>query len=86
MRTHTENAITVLVAVAGSDVRLGRRTAVEHVVDGGHGVDVHKANLMANTVVRQVDESHLPALGVFAGNVEQTYLCTVERIGIVDGT
>ena len=41
---------------------------------------------MANTVVRQVDKSHLPALGTLAGNVEHANLRTVKRIGKVDGT
>ena len=41
---------------------------------------------MADAVIRQVDQSHLPALGALAGNVEHAYLCTVQRVGIVEGT
>ena len=72
MRTHTDDAVCALVAEARSQIRLGRRAAIEHDVDIGHGVDVHQTNLMADTVVRQVDESHLPALHHGRRDVQDT--------------
>ena len=41
---------------------------------------------MADGVVAEVDDTYLPALGTLAGYVEQTYLGTIQRVGIVDGT
>ena len=51
VRTHTHEVICDFVAVAHAEVHRGLRAAVEHDVDVGLWVDVHQANLMANTVV-----------------------------------
>ena len=40
---------------------------------------------MANAIIRQVNEAYLPALRPLAGNIEQTNLCTVQRVSIIDG-
>ena len=41
---------------------------------------------MAYAVVRQIDESYLPALRMFAGHIEQSHLSTIQRVGIVEST
>ena len=84
--TDAKNIIGTLITIAGSDVDLRGTAAIEHQVNGSSGIDVYQAYLMTDTVVRQVDNTHLPALGTLAGYVEQTNLCTVQRVGIVDGT
>ena len=86
MGTHTQNVVRAAVAIAEGDVNLAQRTAIHHQVDVGHRVDVHQTYLMADAVVRQIDQTHLPTLGALTGHVEQTDLGTIQRVGIVDGS
>ena len=83
---YTYYIIGTLVAKAGSHVDLRRRAGIEHVVNIGGGADVHQTYLTANGVVAEVDDTHLPALGTLAGDVEHTNLSSLQRVGIVDGS
>ena len=86
MSTDTNDIISTLITIAGSDVSLSGATTIEHVVDGRGGVDVHQTDLATDAVVTEVDNTNLPAIRALASDVEHTNLRTFQRVGIVDGT
>ena len=83
VRTETYDAVGVATAEAGCHVNLVDIAAVGHEVDSSVRVNVHQTYFVVNGVMRDVDQTHLPALGMGHSDVKEAHLCTVERIGVV---
>lgn len=83
MGAYTYYIIGASVAETYSQVGFGSRSAVSHDVDTGIRIDIDESNLMSERVATVVDKSNLHASRMCDTHVKQSYLRTVERIGIV---
>lgn len=81
--SRTKNVIGAAVAVAHGSIELGARSGRKHIVDGGLGIDVDQSYLVCQGVASDVDNAHLPSPWMCQCHIDESYLRTVERVGIV---